>query len=149
MDQYRARFLNVIIWLASGKIKEGELMEKLDRKRLENGFRSCWILSYGISLAGWFWLSKLEEWMGDDPLFIGNQMECPSVWNDEVWREIVWSYKQEKCPTIHTWKWVLLVLWMVPRWSFSAARKCLFMTAHRSEERRVGKECRSRWSPYH
>ena len=21
--------------------------------------------------------------------------------------------------------------------------------AHRSEERRVGKECRSRWSPYH
>ena len=22
-------------------------------------------------------------------------------------------------------------------------------TAHRSEERRVGKECRSRWSPYH
>ena len=25
--------------------------------------------------------------------------------------------------------------------------KCVFMT--RSEERRVGKECRSRWSPYH
>src|SRR2546425_12766247 len=23
------------------------------------------------------------------------------------------------------------------------------MTANRSEERRVGKECRSRWSPYH
>ena len=22
-------------------------------------------------------------------------------------------------------------------------------TTHRSEERRVGKECRSRWSPYH
>src|SRR3712207_8799184 len=29
---------------------------------------------------------------------------------------------------------------------------CLYFTAkieHRSEERRVGKECRSRWSPYH
>ena len=25
----------------------------------------------------------------------------------------------------------------------------LGMIAHRSEERRVGKECRSRWSPYH
>ena len=25
----------------------------------------------------------------------------------------------------------------------------LFMKAERSEERRVGKECRSRWSPYH
>ena len=24
-----------------------------------------------------------------------------------------------------------------------------FDYAHRSEERRVGKECRSRWSPYH
>ena len=23
------------------------------------------------------------------------------------------------------------------------------LTLHRSEERRVGKECRSRWSPYH
>ena len=25
----------------------------------------------------------------------------------------------------------------------------VFDTEHRSEERRVGKECRSRWSPYH
>ena len=24
-----------------------------------------------------------------------------------------------------------------------------FVCMHRSEERRVGKECRSRWSPYH
>ena len=24
-----------------------------------------------------------------------------------------------------------------------------YLTAGRSEERRVGKECRSRWSPYH
>ena len=28
--------------------------------------------------------------------------------------------------------------------------KCVMEVAqHRSEERRVGKECRSRWSPYH
>ena len=26
---------------------------------------------------------------------------------------------------------------------------CMYMTVYRSEERRVGKECRSRWSPYH
>ena len=25
----------------------------------------------------------------------------------------------------------------------------IFQSRHRSEERRVGKECRSRWSPYH
>ena len=30
--------------------------------------------------------------------------------------------------------------------SFSKFQKC---EKHRSEERRVGKECRSRWSPYH
>ena len=28
-------------------------------------------------------------------------------------------------------------------------RRCLERSAARSEERRVGKECRSRWSPYH
>src|SRR5436305_5857608 len=27
--------------------------------------------------------------------------------------------------------------------------KCLLKLKRRSEERRVGKECRSRWSPYH
>src|ERR1051325_10719823 len=26
---------------------------------------------------------------------------------------------------------------------------CASLLCHRSEERRVGKECRSRWSPYH
>ena len=27
--------------------------------------------------------------------------------------------------------------------------ECLAIASRRSEERRVGKECRSRWSPYH
>ena len=31
----------------------------------------------------------------------------------------------------------------------SALRLALFIVGVRSEERRVGKECRSRWSPYH
>src|SRR3712207_7464159 len=30
-----------------------------------------------------------------------------------------------------------------------AVRLCLALPVQRSEERRVGKECRSRWSPYH
>ena len=30
-----------------------------------------------------------------------------------------------------------------------AGREIPLDAAHRSEERRVGKECRSRWSPYH
>ena len=28
-------------------------------------------------------------------------------------------------------------------------KRCQSYAPHRSEERRVGKECRSRWSPYH
>ena len=32
---------------------------------------------------------------------------------------------------------------------FASQRKSLNDAAGRSEERRVGKECRSRWSPYH
>ena len=31
----------------------------------------------------------------------------------------------------------------------SEAANMLGLSVHRSEERRVGKECRSRWSPYH
>ena len=31
----------------------------------------------------------------------------------------------------------------------SNVRKQMEEEGHRSEERRVGKECRSRWSPYH
>src|SRR2546421_1998257 len=39
----------------------------------------------------------------------------------------------------------------VPRRSLSRTRRPLRKAPaqHRSEERRVGKECRSRWSPYH
>ena len=34
--------------------------------------------------------------------------------------------------------------------AFTADRTItIFMIGDRSEERRVGKECRSRWSPYH
>src|SRR5256885_16359618 len=31
----------------------------------------------------------------------------------------------------------------------AAVHRAFDIAAHRSEERRVGKECRSRWSPYH
>src|SRR3989454_12024765 len=38
---------------------------------------------------------------------------------------------------------------VVLSWEEAAAFPLTFLTAWRSEERRVGKECRSRWSPYH
>ena len=34
-------------------------------------------------------------------------------------------------------------------WGIPAGNFCYFLAMIRSEERRVGKECRSRWSPYH
>ena len=39
-------------------------------------------------------------------------------------------------------------------WVITTEKKCVFLVEEskdcfRSEERRVGKECRSRWSPYH
>src|SRR5712692_11877327 len=47
------------------------------------------------------------------------------------------------------------ISWIVPPRSFHSGTPFLFASAshtaasRRSEERRVGKECRSRWSPYH
>ena len=38
---------------------------------------------------------------------------------------------------------VMCIFW------YKIAEAMLFTGAERSEERRVGKECRSRWSPYH
>ena len=41
----------------------------------------------------------------------------------------------------------------LPRWGVLFIDVCILLfsllVAERSEERRVGKECRSRWSPYH
>src|SRR5258708_5026919 len=41
---------------------------------------------------------------------------------------------------------ILMDVVMPQRNGFQACRE---LKGHRSEERRVGKECRSRWSPYH
>ena len=38
---------------------------------------------------------------------------------------------------------------IIPFLDISALKTCIIIPFLRSEERRVGKECRSRWSPYH
>ena len=61
MEQYRARFLNVIIWLASGKIKEGELRGKWIEKGLRMDFE-----------VAEFWVVE-QIWQGDSGyLSLGN-----------------------------------------------------------------------------
>ena len=46
-------------------------------------------------------------------------------------------------PGVPTWDEI------VEKHSDRVYRLAYRLTAERSEERRVGKECRSRWSPYH
>ena len=41
------------------------------------------------------------------------------------------------------------ILGIIPTSKLSGGVKALILVYKRSEERRVGKECRSRWSPYH
>ena len=89
-----------------------------------------------------------------------------SIYNSQVW-------KQPKCPSIDEW---IMTMWhiytmeyysdikrneielFVVRWmdlesviqsEVSQKEKNKYHVLTRSEERRVGKECRSRWSPYH
>ena len=46
-------------------------------------------------------------------------------------------------------KTISLVLELLPPFTISKVGNIVKPTLTRSEERRVGKECRSRWSPYH
>ena len=43
----------------------------------------------------------------------------------------------------------LVILEHVPKRAAMPVKKAIDSARSRSEERRVGKECRSRWSPYH
>ena len=64
MEQYRARFLNVIIWLASGKIKEGELMKNWIEKGLYMDFEVAefWVMEQ--VWQGDSGYPSLRKWMG-------------------------------------------------------------------------------------
>ena len=56
--------------------------------------------------------------------------------------------KNPKKPLIFYYAVMLLVLMML-NWLLFPSLLQRQVTEVRSEERRVGKECRSRWSPYH
>ena len=49
---------------------------------------------------------------------------------------------------IYGYLWYTQLLWKLPP-TFGCPANFAVTTDIRSEERRVGKECRSRWSPYH
>ena len=70
-----------------------------------------------------------------------------TVLTDNTWEQLQSTMKSHGC---HTWKndrqVMEAILWKLRTgapWRDIPSELC------RSEERRVGKECRSRWSPYH
>ena len=60
------------------------------------------------------------------------------------------TWKQPKCTSTDEW---IKKMWYIYTMEYYSAIKRneigSFVEMWRSEERRVGKECRSRWSPYH
>src|SRR5260363_93316 len=57
--------------------------------------------------------------------------------------------EREMTQTIRNKSWAELEVGDKAAIERTCAVQDLILFAHRSEERRVGKECRSRWSPYH
>ena len=55
------------------------------------------------------------------------------------------TWKQPKCSSTEE----CIKLWYIYTMHYSAIKRNEIGLFVRSEERRVGKECRSRWSPYH
>src|SRR2546430_13585210 len=60
--------------------------------------------------------------------------------------ELVERVRRDRRPVLETGEGPLVKITARPP---SASRLRAFVTVMRSEERRVGEECRSRWSPYH
>ena len=83
------------------------------------------------------------------PMFIATLFSIAKTW------------KQCKCPSTDEWMKKMWYIYTMEYYSakekneimpFAATRmdlEMIILSEVRSEERRVGKECRSRWSPYH
>ena len=82
---------------------------------------------------------------GSDPRFVGEMMQGPLDPGSPPFGGDHWA---EEFAAIRTANDLLAVLGTASALT-AAEQSAASGFAHRSEERRVGKECRSRWSPYH
>ena len=95
-----------------------------------------------------FW--SLVAVLGAFVFIVGaNSADAPQVWSVYLVNLVFWSGLAVTGPAIASMMQITEA-----RWSPSVRRIALttagfLPTSFRSEERRVGKECRSRWSPYH
>ena len=74
-----------------------------------------------------------DKWIG-----VGGHFEAGESPEECVLREV----KEETGYTLTSYRFRGLI-------TFVCGEEYEYMCLYRSEERRVGKECRSRWSPYH
>ena len=80
--------------------------------------------------------------IGDPPLLMGFMRGVPFFWSMHLFPILIFNMVI-----------LLTVFYLLDRHNYrkdiANGRKPDISKAGRSEERRVGKECRSRWSPYH
>ena len=75
----------------------------------------------------------------------------PNQWPKEVWEQDMAYFKDAhiNSATINVFSWAKIQP-SENEYNFTELDEIVDMLSNeRSEERRVGKECRSRWSPYH
>ena len=123
-------------------------------------FLFCGLVSVVVSVAVYLFMpdSPMEaKFLNDIEKLIAverlrmNQMGVAS----RVWK---WDHVMEAFMDVKTWLWFsMLTAVSIPSGGITTFGPLIiqsfgfgkFATILRSEERRVGKECRSRWSPYH
>ena len=139
---------------------------KNKREGLVDVSRFC--TKQGISIVGG--LSKLLSHMAEDmnPKYVqtfvdrrygsglhlaGMGFELKSEHASFAWTDITTTYHRMKFPGNSGYENGMAKLWDCGQAKWVATASSLLSSrsrrALRSEERRVGKECRSRWSPYH
>ena len=119
---YRKDINDIIIATDAGR--EGELVARwiLDKADCHKPIRRLWISSVTDK--------AIKEGFGN----LKNGHEY-----DNLYRAALWGECCSECGKVSDTAAV----------RFFRCKHCILRGWHRSEERRVGKECRSRWSPYH
>ena len=120
---------------------------------------AAWIafLAYfHVFLAGILYLWKRErrfDILGRSSAEIGILFNTLVLITGSIWAKPVWGTWWTWDPRLSTTLilWILYIAYLMIRTSSEDDSKGARLAAvfGRSEERRVGKECRSRWSPYH
>ena len=123
-------------------------------------FLHCWWECKLVQLLWktiWRFLKKLKIELPYDPAIplLGIYPDKTIIWRDTCTPIFIAApftiakiWKQTKWPS--TDEWIKKMWYIYTMEYYSAIKKrnnAIF--SNRSEERRVGKECRSRWSPYH